>query len=351
MKRLAILVMLVLTSVVLFGCNNNSEFKVDGEFTAYELSVSNNKPVVTMVSVTINKGEIASYNIDVRQGYRNAIINDQGTEDTSDDVTTYSFGWNDQTKKELGYNYKMHYSSYRASLYNVDDATIEGYANWLETNNMLDWFGQAALIETYWLENGVDATEVNEDGDFINIASVSVSNDNYVQLAQDAILLAKEGKFQALLCEGTDLYIATMNVSDKGVVSNLLLDVQQAQKSVTEGTFVWKEHTKQQLRYSYKMHYSSYTSSLTDPSLATVEGYEAWIHETDYLEWFEQVGLICDYIMEHGFSKNLQSIDGDGVSIDGMNPIDSVSSVSISTDDYFHVLDILFSSVADGEIK
>lgn len=350
MKRLAILLLVVLTSVTLLGCNS-SEFKVDGEFTAYELSVSSNRPVLTTVTVTIDKGSIVSYNIDVRQGYRTVTVADQGTEETSDDVSTYNFGWNEQTKKDLGLNYKMHYSSYKASLEDVNLASIEGYATWLEENNMLDWARQASLIEAFWLANGVDSTETDEDGDFINVASVSISDEGYSKLAKEAVELAKNGEFQAVLCDGTDLYIATMSVSEKGVVSNLMIDVQQAQKSTTEGTFAWKEHTKQDLRYSYKMHYTTYTSSLEDPNTASIEGYEAWLHNTYNLEWFEQVGLICDYIMEHGWNPSLQSVDGDGVSLDGVSLIDSVSSVSISTDEYFKVLGYLFDRVASGEIK
>jgi len=349
MRRILATMLLAIASFALLGCSQ-SEFKVDGEFTAYALSVTNNKPVLTTVSVTIEKGKIAGYNIDVRQGYRNATTNDQGTVETSDDTTTYAFGWNELTKKELGFNYKMFYYQYVGTLEDVSTARIEGYQEYLTANNLLEWHQQAALLEQYWLENGLDDTIVDENGDFVNVAGVSVSNENYLELAKQAVELARAGEFQAVVCSGTDLYIASMTVAN-GSVSNLVLDVQQSTKSTTLGTFEWKEHTKQQYRFDYKMHYNAYVATLDDVSTASIEGYEGWLTENNRLEWFEQADLITDYIMQHGWDGTLQSIHGDGVSLDGINVLDGMSGVSIATDSHFEVLNLLYSDVGQGKLE
>lgn len=82
---------IALAAFTLFGCNS-SEYKVDGEFMAYEVSVHKDAQMVTTVTVTIEDGEIAGYYIDARQGIR-----------TVDETAgTYSWAWNAKTKKELG---------------------------------------------------------------------------------------------------------------------------------------------------------------------------------------------------------------------------------------------------------
>lgn len=349
MKRVILPLLVVFASFALFGCGN-SEFKVDGEFTAYSVSDSGNKPQVTLVTVTIEKGKIAGYYIDVRQGYRNATVNDQGTQDTTDDVTTYSFGWNSQTKKDLEFNYKMKYNTYVGSLENPETATIEGYESWLETNNQYEWFQQAELLEAFWFENGVEATDVDDEGEFLNVAGVTVSDSSYVDLALEAVELARLGKFQAIHSTGTDLYIASMIVSPKGVISELKLDVQQSTRCTVEGTFTWNEHTKQSLGYEYKMFYNAYLASLNDEWEASMEGYRAWLTASNKLEWFEQIQVISDYVLEHGWNSNYQPVNGDGISLDGVTLLDGTAGVTISTAHYFTVLDLLFQAVSDGVI-
>lgn len=341
MKRLAILLFVVLTSAALVACSN-SEFSVDGEFTAFELSVKSNAPVVTSVTVTIEGGEVTGYHLDVRQGTRTSTVDDQGTLEESDDTVSYSFAWNSQTKRELGYEYKLHYSTYTASLTNIEEASIEGYQTWLSENNKLEWFEQAELIEDYWLEEGVDKATTNEDGDFTTIASVSISNQSYNELAEEALQLAREGKFQAIYAHGSDLYIATMTVDSKGKFSDLILDVQQADKDTTLGTFEWKLETKQELGYLYHMHYYSYTASLSDTEEASEEGYIAWLTNNDKLEWSEQVNLITDYIETEGWVHEIKN----GLEEDDLTGIDALASVSVSTEPFYYVLSSLFDKVA-----
>lgn len=350
MKRLILPLLVAFVSFAFLGCST-SEFKVDGEFTAFEVSDAGNKPQVTSVTVTIEEGKIADYFIDVRQGYRTATVNDQGTEDTTDDVTTYAFGWNSQTKKELGINYKMHYYTYVGSLEDPNSATMEDYISWLVVNNKFDWFQQAELLEEYWLENGVDATELDEEGNFLNVAGVTVANSSYVELALEAVELAGLGKFQTILSTGTNLYFTSMIVSPQGEITDLILDVHQSTKRTAEGTFVWNEFTKQQLGYDYKMHYNAYLATLTNEWEASIEGYQTWLLGNNRLEWFEQAQIISEYVMNNGWDSNLQSIAGKGVSLDGVNSIDGTAGVTISTSTIFILLDLLFASVSDGQIN
>lgn len=349
MKRLILPLLMVLAVLALLGCSN-SEFPVDGEFTAYALSDSGSKPQVATVTVTIDKGKISKYYIDVRQGFRTATVDDQETPDTTDDVTTYSFGWNAQTKRELGYEYKMHYSLYANSLDVHESATLEGYITWLDASEKHEWFEQAVLLEDFWLAHGVELTEIDDQGEILNVAGVTISNSNYVELALEAIELAKQGKFQAIVCTGTDLYSASMIISSKGEISDLILDVMQANKSTTEGTFTWKEQTKQELGYNYRMLYNSYLATLDNPESATQEGYLAWLSETNHLEWFEQAKVITDYVIQHGWTGDLQPVDGEGMSLDGVTIIDGTSGVTISTSTYFLVLSHLFGSVGEDEL-
>ena len=114
MKKLSLIALLVLAAFALVGCQTTAEkeFKVDGEFTAFVAEVhSNNAQQVTMVSVIIEDGAIKSYKINARQAVRT--VDDKGTTDTADD--TYTFTWNEKTKVELGFDYKMHYNTYRNS--------------------------------------------------------------------------------------------------------------------------------------------------------------------------------------------------------------------------------------------
>lgn len=338
MKKIAILLLVVFASFAILGCENNREFKVDGEFTAYEVSVSRNAPQVTTVTVTIADGEIVDYAIDVRQGAR------------TQNATTlaYSFAWNTSTKNELAFNYKMHYSAYTASLADPATATISGYQAWLTANSKLEWFQQADLIEAAWLEGGVESVTKNAEGDIDNVAGVSISDGGYLALAVEAVELAKAGKFQAIKCVGTDLYIASMTMNAKGEFSELKLDVLQATKDATAGTFVWHTETKQDKGFNYKMHYNTYVASLADANTATIEGYQAWLTANNKLEWFQQADLITDYIMENGYHGNLKPIvaTGKGVSLYGKTPLDGFASVSITSGSYFDVLAMLFNKVA-----
>ncbi len=321
MKKVGLLLLVVFASIALMACNP-SEFKVDGEFTAFELSVKSNAPQVTMVTVTIEDGEIVGYNIDVRQGKRTQTAGADTTEDTTDDV--FTFAWNASTKKELGDDYGM---------------VANGGA-------IAEWYVQAGRIEAAWLANGVDSVTYNADTLVIdNVTGVTIKDGGYIALAAEAVELAKLGKFQTVECSGSDLYIASMIVSPKGEVSELTLDTHQATKNANLGTFVWKDKTKQELGNDYGMKGTgakyvyangAWTASATDKVA---------------LEWFEQANLITDYVLENGWNGDLKAIATRGISIDGTTLVEGLAGVTIKTETYLLVLADLFAAVAEGEIK
>lgn len=287
MKKMWLLLLVVMAAFVLTACQK--EYAVDGDFTAYAIG-THDGPQVTYVTVTIEDGKIAGFDIDVRQG---DIVQSAGadtTEDTTDDE--YKGVWNELTKKELEDDYNM--------------VTYGGAE--------FEWYEQAEKLEAYWLENGVTLDEVDEDGYIDVVAGVSITVDSMYEVALEAIELAKAGTFQAITCvdgsHGAELYSAVMNV-EKGKFSDVVVDALQS--SSTVDTFSWNDETKWELGFDYGM------SAVTDG-----------------LEWFEQAEDIADYVEANGWSSS--------------SDLDGIASVSITTDDFAAVLDALFALPA-GEIE
>ncbi|AUD63043.1 hypothetical protein BK010_05360 [Tenericutes bacterium MO-XQ] len=284
MKKVFLLLILAVATFTLFGCNS-SEYKVDGEFLAYEVSIHRNAPMVTMVSVTIEDGEVVAFNIDARQGRATQTEGADTTEDTSDDKWSYT--WNAKTKKELGDDYGM---------------VANGGA-------IAEWYEQAALIEAYMLENGVDSVEVDADTVITNITGVTIKDGGYTALAAEALELAKAGKFQAVYCTSDDLVIATMMVDEKGVATDLVLDVLQGRPD--GATFAWRDQTKQELGLEYGMKDAS----------------------TIGKEWFEQADAIAAYVFENGADSIQVNEDGD---------ITNITGASVGDSGYSEVFALLF---------
>ncbi len=277
MRKVLMLFFVAFAAFTLFGCNS-SEYKVDGEFLAYEAQVhTNGKMMVTSVTVKIEKGKIVDFNIDARQA----------TKTQNAETGAYAFAWNAKTKKELGDDYGM---------------VARGGA-------IAEWYVQAERIEAFWLENGVDAVTVNAENFIDNVTGVTIKDGGYLALAQEAVELAKAGKFQAIYCSGTDLYSAHMVVTPKGKVESLMLDVLQMNRaSTTSGTFQWNLKTKQELGFDYKMHYNA-------SGVADMAAYQAWLTANNKLEWFQQANLITDAIVANGWTANAAENVPAGVTI------------------------------------
>jgi len=317
MNKLRLLLVTALAIFALTGCNS-TEFGIDGEFTAYEASIYNNAPQVTMVTVTIEDGEIVGYHIDARQGTYVQTAGDDTPEDTSDD--RYTFTWKEMTKKQLGEDYGM--DDYGGAI--------------------AEWHIQAQRIEAYWLENGVDSVSVDSGGIIDNVAGVSIRDENYTALAKEAVELARMGKFQTVYCSADDLYFATMTVSRTGKVTDLVIDGLQGYPS--GDTFGWREKTKQELAFEYGM-------KNVGPGYEFVDGSWVTSGEKSALEWHEQAGLLADYVMEHGYNPDLQHVGGRGGSLDGETLIDDLSGVTVSSGHFYTMLADLYSLPAPDELK
>lgn len=321
MKKLGLLLLVVFASVALFGCST-SEFKVDGEFMAFETSVHTNGAMqVTMVSVIIENGEIVGYNIDARQGTKTQTAGADTTEDTTDDV--YTFAWNTKTKKQLGDAYNM---------------VTYG-------NAIAEWYVQAGRIEAAMLANGVDSVTSDAETHVIdNVAGVTMKDSGYTELAAAAIELAKQGKFQAIYCSGTDLYMASM-VVEKGEITNLTLDTLQKKSTLANpAVFEWNDKTKQALGADYGMKERGAQYTFANGVWTATEN-------SPTHEWFEQANLITNYIMETGNVYNLRTLNGRGISVDGSTIVDGLAGVTVKTETYLLVLTDLFSNVATGQLK
>lgn len=308
MKKMLGMFFVVLLGFVLMSCGEK-EYPIDGEYLAYELSVSRNAPQVVFVTVTIEDGEIASYHIDTRQGTRSG----DGTE-----ASPYVFAWNQQTKVELGNDYGM------------------------KANSEIDkeWFEQAAALEAFWLENGLDAVETDAEGYVDNVTGATF-RDSYTAVAKQALEHAKAGRFVSIYASGTDLYTAEMVLKTNGDIESLVLDVRQSTRSTTAGTFEWNQNTKQQLGDDYGMK-------------GVGGGYTfengTWVSSGNQasLEWYEQVNLITQYVMDNGWSNNLSAIDSRGGSVDGTTLIDELAGATIRTGGYYTVLRELFEFAGDS---
>jgi hypothetical protein len=225
MRKTAIIFLFLLATVFLASCETEEvrTYASDGIFLAYETSVSRNAPQVTTVYVEIENDAIKGYYIDARQGTRTG----DGTTESP-----YVWAWNEKTKKELGTDYNMIGNS--------------------EINK--EWFEQALAIETFWLENGIEAMTKDADGYIDNVTGASI-RDAYSAIAKQALANAVKGEFVSIYASGTDLYSATMTRCSCTVqgIETLKLDVLQSTRSQATGTFTWNAKTKQELGNDYGM--------------------------------------------------------------------------------------------------
>jgi hypothetical protein len=316
MKKLMLLFLVALVSVGLFACGDKDDeverkFPHDGEFLAYVVSVNTrtNTPQVVFVTVTIENDEIVDYTIDTRQGTRTATTTTE-TQGEGDDaveveVTTYAFSWNPLTKLELGFDYEMLPASEIGK----------------------EWFEQAEALEAFWLENGLDAVTTDEDGYVDNVAGVSM-RDAYSAVAEMAVENAEAGKFVAIYCPAgnrPDFYSVEMTLTENGEIDTLVIDVLQARGDNDTGVFAWRDQTKQELGYAYRMQGQGELSEAD---------YIQWLEDNNKLEWFEQVALITDDIIENGWRANAED--------------DLPAGVSITADGYYTVLASLFAFAGDS---
>ncbi|HHW79286.1 MAG TPA: FMN-binding protein [Acholeplasmataceae bacterium] len=284
MKKIFAMLFIVVLGLSLVACKKGT-YEVDGVFTAIEFGDNYGTPMLTWADVTVKDGEIESIFIDALQ----ASVNEEGV-----------FTWNAKTKKELGYDYRMHDGG--------RTKTDEEYKAFLTENNLLEWFEQAKLIEDEFLANGV--------GDKIDgITGVTIADGGYTTVVKKAIENAKNlvfVDFEYNLNYGAPQVVwSEVTVNKKGEVTKVFLDTIQSTKTVAEEktSFSWNDKSKKELGYDYRMHDGGRTK--------TDEEYKAFLTENDLLEWFEQAKLVEDFFLANGAKD-----------------VDNVSGVTITTDSY-----------------
>lgn len=208
-----------------------------------------------------------------------------------------------------------------------------------------EWYVQAGRIEAAMLANGVSSITTNAEHKIDNVAGVTIKDGGYLALAAEAVELAKQGKFQSIICSGTDLYIASMIVS-KGEITELKLDTLQKKSTLADPkVFEWNTKTKQELGNDYAMKGKGGAYTFANGVWTASETAKS------ANEWFEQANLITNYVLETGNVYGLRSIGGRGISVDGTTLVDGLAGVTIKTDTYIDVLTALFANVAAGELK
>ncbi len=265
MKKILSLFLALVAVLSLVSCKKDEPrtYVVDGEFTAYVAHEYNGAIQLTWVTVTIENDEVKSYFIDQLQSKDGQ--------------------WNQQTKKELGYAYRMH------GQFGLSE---DDYKAYLKQEGKLEWFEQAKLIEDHFLTT-LEVT-TNEAGTIQGIAGVTIADNEYISLAKKAVENAKAGIVNVFdpNMYGTDLNLtsATAKVNAEGKIVEVKIDELQSK----EGK--WLGQTKQQLGYKYGMHqYTAgiYANLKDDANAEALAQYTAWVAENGQLEWFQQVDALA----------------------------------------------------------
>jgi hypothetical protein len=97
-------------------------------------------------------------------------------------IANETFAWNEKSKQELGYAYRMHGQR------NLSEAD---YIEYLRQNNKYEWFEQADMLADYVLANGLSAVKLGDDEKLTDkptaLASVSVTASHYVHLLEELL--------------------------------------------------------------------------------------------------------------------------------------------------------------------
>ena len=319
MKKLLMFLFAAFLMTGIAACNGEETtvertYAADGEYTAFLINTHyNGTPMMTSVTVTIENDEITEFDIDALQA-------------------NSAFEWNAETKKELGYAYRMH---------GQRELSEADYITWLADNDKLEWFEQAEILEAEWVENGIDSVTVT-DGEFESLADVTISDGHYTELAEEAVQNAIDGKviaFEATMSHGKpQVTWVEIQLDENGDMEDITIDVLQSSITQTAGAdtpeddtddtfeFAWNEETKQELGYAYRMHGQRELSEAD---------YITWLADNDKLEWFEQAEIIQNEWLENGVDS-ITTVEGE---------FESLADVSISDGGYVALAQEAFNKI------
>lgn len=274
MKKILSLFLALVAVLSLVSCKKDEPrtYVVDGEFTAYVAHDNDGPLQLTWVTVTIENDEIKSFYIDQLQSKNGQ--------------------WNEKTKKELGYAYRMH---------GQWDLSEDEYKAYLKENDKLEWFEQAKLIEDHFLTT-LEVT-TNNEGYIQGITNVSIKDNQYIALAKKAVENAKAGivnVFDANMY-GTDLNLtsASAKVNAEGKITEVKIDELQSKEGI------WLTQTKQQLGTNYGM------------SAAAIDKNGDGVT----LEWYEQADAIAAAWLNGANVSNISTVSGVSISDNGYTKV------------------------------
>lgn len=317
MKKFFTMILVLVAAFALVACGGAKEFKQDGEFTAFTTQVHRGAPQYTSVTVTIKDGKIESFFIDCLQG----------TATKNEDGEFTALAWNEKTKKELGFGYKMHWAAFVADTPAEADQTLKKYEAYLAEKGLKEWHQQAALIEAELLAKGADKVT-----DVAKIAGVTIKDGGYLALAKEAVANAKAGKSVAFsyatTARGAEFYWVTTTF-EKGKATEVVVDTLQSKIDKATG-LVWNEKSKQELGFEYKMHWPQFVAATPEVENQTIEKYQTWLKENQKLEWFEQVAIISKDIVDNGLKAQ---------------PATPLAGVTVTTDTYYTLIAEAFKAV------
>ncbi|MCR1808828.1 hypothetical protein [Haploplasma modicum] len=246
MKKIVGFIFIAIFAITLASCGSK-EYKVDGKFTAFEVSLNRDTPQITWVEVTVEKGKVTNYFIDARQSKVT----------TNEESGAKTLAWNEKTKKELKFDYGMTGASEIGK----------------------EWFEQAAVIEKFFLEKGPDALKLDKDGYIEDLTGATVKGGDYQKLAKKALENAKNGIFTDFIVDlnSGKAQVTWVDVKvEKNKVVSYTIDARQSK--LTDGKTVWNEKTKKELKFDYGMTGASEIGK----------------------EWFEQAAVIEKLFLEKG---------------------------------------------------
>jgi len=337
MKKFVTVLLMAVMLFVFSGCTVEEKetkrtYKADGTYMVWELgvyeekllmpdgstytdadgkTVTVNTPVLSTVKVTIYNDKVVSYDIDELQSKPYVATSRTGEvqmDETTKVVKGVTWKFNDMTKKELEYGYNM-----------------EAYAAQGE------WYIQILKLENYFLENGPKSDDTIK-------TSVTISFDNYVTLAQEALQNAKDGKVGAIVDKEHytyDVTFVTGNVNSKGKLSNLELNAWLF-GNVGENTYNPESTDYLKFAWNEKSKYDSYGEM------------------SNGAKWQDQMDKLNEYINENAWDASLVpgTVVDDEFKDKGLNKggeeVEALTSVTIQLSREVLVMNMLYKFFPEG---
>jgi hypothetical protein len=331
MRKIISVIMLALLLFVVTGCKGKQTYMADGTYMTWRLGTSEttllkpdgtnyldpagktvkvNTPALSTVEVTIHNDEVINYVIDELQSKAYIGVK-RGTTDPQVDAAGYVTGvtwkFNDKTKRELEYGYGMEKNAKQG-----------------------EWYIQIINLENNWLAKGP-----NNDP----LASVTITYNNYTEMALEALQNAKEGKVGAITDTEHYTYDVTFvnaNINKEGKISDVKLNAHLF-GGTNENTYNHEHADYLKFGWNAKNKYDSYGDM------------------SGGVKWQDQMDKVNAYINENGWNGSLLTgrTEGEAYEVNnGLNiggtPVEALASVTIQLNREVFVMNSLYKFFPKG---